>query len=162
VSEFTRFEPANLAWRIHFSRSYFMTEAQIYLPYFLQGSDLGFRLGEADSVGDALEAHAAALNSAADALRAVKARVEGKAVEFDAVSDEIHVVGPEAVIKDLMAEGLACKPDLEDVDNDDDCCNNCRSRARYERWLAMARQRSNKVSSGRRGGRNFRRAGIMR
>jgi hypothetical protein len=126
-----------------------MREAQICLPYFLQGSDLGFRLDGTETVGDALEAHAAAMDEAAEALRRVKAMVKGEDVEFDACCDSIFVSGPEEVIEDLIAAGLACTPDYDD--DDEDCCSDCCSRRHYEKWQAMARRGARERSSGRNG-----------
>ena len=90
----------------------------IHLPYFKQGNDLRMCLDDTENLADALEAHAEQMDAAAKQLRAIKKIVAGQPVEVNAGTHHIGITGPEAVLEQLLAEELAEKDDLDDLEDD--------------------------------------------
>lgn len=97
--------------------------ADIHLPYFKQGDDLGFFLQQGLSPAEALAQHAEMLESAARLLRTLSAKVAKQdGVLLTADTHMIQIEGPEPFVRCLIEEGLAEKQfwDEDDVDEDED------------------------------------------
>jgi hypothetical protein len=93
--------------------------ADIHLPYFKQGDDLGHHLSKCSSVEEALEAHAQQLEYAADLLRKIKGMVAGQGVSIDADTHMIQVSGPDEIIDALVDAKYASRQFDEDEEVDD-------------------------------------------
>ncbi len=79
-----------------------MKYADIQLPYFKQGDDLGHHLSKNSNVEEALEAHAQQLEYAAELLRKIKEMIAGQGVTIEADTHMIQVSGPDEIIDALI------------------------------------------------------------
>ncbi|QDV69022.1 hypothetical protein Poly24_27360 [Rosistilla carotiformis] len=79
-----------------------MKYADIHLPYFKQGDDLGHHLKHCATVEDALEAHAQQLDYAAEILRKVRSMIAGQGVTLEADTHMIMASGPDEIIEALI------------------------------------------------------------
>jgi hypothetical protein len=94
-----------------------MRSAEIHLPYFKQGDDLGHFLENSDNIGVALMAHAEMLKEASNILVSVKYIVDGHNVKVDADTHMIFIEGPDEVIQRLIDGGYASPSDFEGEDD---------------------------------------------
>jgi hypothetical protein len=102
------------------SGGFVVKAAEIRLPYYAPGSDLGFRLREYRNTGRALEAQAMAMDEAAKTLRSLKEMVQGENVALIPLGDVIRVLGPDVVVNKLIAVGLAYVPENLDFGDEEE------------------------------------------
>ena len=107
-----------------------MKDAQIFLPYFKQGDDLGQAL--LSSEGDilkALEDHSNCLQSASAMLMSIREEIEKYGVEEVEIDGDTHCIfisGPDDLIDLLVEKELVEIQDWEDEEECDECdCENC-------------------------------------
>ncbi len=93
--------------------------AELHLPIFKQGDDLGHFLQSMDNVS-ALKAYAETLESAAEILRTVAERIKDQEVEINADTHFIGLTGPDELISQLIKDNLLEKSADEEFDEDDE------------------------------------------
>lgn len=94
-----------------------MDIAEFGLPYWKQGDDLHLYLEDCDSIGEALELHAQAMDAAAAKLRELKATIEGHDVVIYADCHHIEVDGDDELIRKLVEQELVeLRPGCDDED----------------------------------------------
>lgn len=93
-----------------------MKHATIHLLYFKQGDNLAGHLKSTANVAEALEAHAAQMDAAADRLRAIKGIVGEEPVTIHAGTLFIDITAADAIVERLVAAGLA---EIEESEEDD-------------------------------------------
>jgi hypothetical protein len=96
-----------------------MKTAEIHLPYFKQGDDLGHCLDHCPSIEEALEQDAVNLEGAASILRQIKNMVKGHKVEMQADTHYISISGEDDLIDALIKEELAYLDPFEDEEDED-------------------------------------------
>ena len=94
-----------------------MKTAEIHLPYYKQGDDLGAQL-ETYPVPEALEIDAQLLDEAARILRSIKELIADIPVNIQADTHMIVIDGPDELIDKLIAAGLAEIPEWDDDEED--------------------------------------------
>lgn len=96
-----------------------MKAADIHLPYFKQGDDLGHHLSHSPTVEAAIEAHAEQLEYAAQILRSIKDIIAGAEVDIQADTHMIIIEGPDEII-DALVDAKYASPSWNEDDEEGD------------------------------------------
>lgn len=92
--------------------------ATLWLPYFKQGDDLSHFLSQEEDQAKALENHAQMMEETAKLLR--KVAVYAKDIEINADCHFIGIEGPDAIIQEMIDDGLVQLDEFDDDDWDDE------------------------------------------
>jgi hypothetical protein len=93
--------------------------ADIHLPYFKQGDDLGHHLSQSPTVEAAIEAHANQLEYTAQILRSIKEIIAGAEVDIQADTHTIMIEGPDEII-DALVDAKYASPSWNEDDQEGD------------------------------------------
>lgn len=108
------------------SRNSEINYVEIFLPYFKTGDDLSSCIHDSNNLVEAFKLHAAIMQESKEQLEVISSVLEKhksllKEISIDANNHSIVINGPDEILKDLIAAGVAEVPEwIEDCEDHED------------------------------------------